>query len=438
MIRDAHTSPRVTNERGAVLIQVAVAMLALLALSSFVIDHGVMLSGRRAAQNAADSGALAGAQSLLLLQGDNAARDTATALATRHSILNRVVTPGNVTVTVPLECPAPFDTPSGCIKVDISKQDVPTFFARLADTRAQTQGFGTQGVRATATAMVGAGNAVQCIKPWIVVDRWTDNSGTGSNTTGWDQEDVFEFGTDEYSPPGFRVKGPGNAVGLQLPLKGEGKDWSAGWSMEIDLGGGTGSPPYEAEIAGCPTWVPTVGLYNPAYPCSTSADTNPERGCINVKTGTRQGPTEDGLLDLVALDDSPSNRPYWNEATNSVSGGCMATGTCNNPTGVNISPRIVPIAIFDPVAYTNSSCAGGTKCVAQVVNLLGFFIEGMCTDVYDDEKDEVTTRPKWCGTLSEAKKTVIGRLMPYPGHTQVRRGTLETPASWKRSCWFGR
>ena len=39
------------NERGAVLIQVAVALLALLALSSFVFDYGVMWVSRGQAQN---------------------------------------------------------------------------------------------------------------------------------------------------------------------------------------------------------------------------------------------------------------------------------------------------------------------------------------------------------------------------------------------------
>ena len=107
----------------------------------------------------------------------------------------------------------------------------------------------------------------------------------------------------------------------------------------------------------------------------------------------------------------------------------MATGTCNNPTGVNLSPRIAPIAIFDPVVVHNLQLSSGNNCVAQVVNLLGFFIEGMCSDVYPNE----ATRPSWCGTNSEANKTVVGRLMPYPVSTQVRPGTLETPASWKPS-----
>ena len=200
------------TERGAVLIQVAVALLGLLALSAFVFDHGVMLSGRGAAINAADAGALAGAQSLLRNQGDNHARAAANAVAVRHRIFSDPVVPANVTVTVPLACPVPFNTPNGCIRVDISKQDVPTFFARLADVN-------SQGVRATATAMAGAGNSVDCIRPWVVADKWIDNSGTGLNPAGWDQMDVFNPGVDTYAVPGFSAdpNGP-NDIGLYSPL----------------------------------------------------------------------------------------------------------------------------------------------------------------------------------------------------------------------------
>ena len=47
------------NERGAILIHVAIALLGLLAFSAFSIDHGVMMVSRGQAQTAADAGALA-------------------------------------------------------------------------------------------------------------------------------------------------------------------------------------------------------------------------------------------------------------------------------------------------------------------------------------------------------------------------------------------
>ena len=52
------------NDRGAVLVHVAFAVLALTAFTTFVIDYGVFWVGRRQAQNAADAGALAGAIAL--------------------------------------------------------------------------------------------------------------------------------------------------------------------------------------------------------------------------------------------------------------------------------------------------------------------------------------------------------------------------------------
>ncbi len=50
-----------SGERGAALLQMTIAMLAITAFSTFVMDYGVFWVARRQAQNAADAGALAGA-----------------------------------------------------------------------------------------------------------------------------------------------------------------------------------------------------------------------------------------------------------------------------------------------------------------------------------------------------------------------------------------
>src|SRR5687767_5133636 len=52
------------GERGAILVHVAMALITLMAFSTFVMDYGVFWLGRRQAQNAADAGALAGAIAL--------------------------------------------------------------------------------------------------------------------------------------------------------------------------------------------------------------------------------------------------------------------------------------------------------------------------------------------------------------------------------------
>jgi hypothetical protein len=156
-----------------------------------------------------------------------------------------------------------------------------------------------------------------------------------------------------------------------------------------------------------------VGLYKTGTICNNPPDTDPVKGCLNVKTGVKQGPTIDGVNYLVSLDSTAS----WDTATNKVIGGCTAAGTCRsaNPLGVDLSPRIVPLALFDPQAYVDVG-GNGNNGMARVINLLGFFIEGMCSDVF-----AASTPPPWCGTGADPGKTVVGRLMPYLAKPMVFR-----------------
>jgi len=57
---------RAADERGAVIIQVGVAILVLTAFAMFIVDYGLLWVSRQQAQNSADAGALAGATSLAL------------------------------------------------------------------------------------------------------------------------------------------------------------------------------------------------------------------------------------------------------------------------------------------------------------------------------------------------------------------------------------
>jgi hypothetical protein len=395
----------VNSERGAVLIFVAIALFGLVALSTFVVDYGVLWAARGGAQNAADAGALAGAGSLARGQGTTHAYNAAMSLTQMNGIFNQAAATADVTITVPLACPTPFNSPpsQACIKVDVQRLNVPTFFGKMV-------GIQQQGVKATATAIAGAGNSTECIKPWVVADKWIDNSGTGLNTSGWDQMDTFDPGVDSYAAPGFKATGPGNDFGTQLVLKaGETGSWSSGWTMQIEFGQ-PGSSAYKDTILGCPDYVPTVGLYDGEIPCASRSDApNPEKGCLDVKTGMAQGPTAQAVQtdrnppSIYNMDPGASYDPI----TKSIVGGCMAAGTCD------LSPRVVPIAIFNTAAYVAmdavNGCNGG-NCRAQVVNIIGFFVEGMCDFVYPD----AGTRPPYCGTNAEAAKMVVGRLINYP------------------------
>ena len=56
--------------------------------------------------------------------------------------------------------------------------------------------------------------------------------------------------------------------------------------------------------------------------------------------------------------------------------------------------------------------------MARVAQLLGFFVEGMCDDVYP----VAASRPAYCGTPAEAHKVVVGRLTHYPGQIMGSTG----------------
>jgi len=440
---------RMKSERGAMLIMVAICLLALTLLSAFVIDQGVIYASKRQAQNSADAAALSAAINMRddpsdLVQARAAARRVANA----NTVWSEAPAAADVLVDLPITCPPGTGTGVGCVRVDVMRGGVdrnggvhtnvlPTMFAQLA-------GIASQRIQATAMAQVTSGNAVQCIKPWAVADKWTDTTGDTDpfpyNGDSWDRDDDYLPGTDTYtSTSGLN---PTQHTGYQMPLKAgnlnPGEVWSTGWAMEIDFGC-MGSNCYEDNILGCPPWVPTVGLWNPtgyaaAHPgeqCDDQGDPgDPARGCLSVKPGMSQGKTVSGVNGLVARDSGATWVAGDNPATVEVELGyvnspCQNANNCMAYFGdpatlqpVTMSPRIVPIAIFNTSDFASESC-GGTGCVARVVNLGGFFIEGMCSDVYPNP----VTRPTWCGSNSEANKTVIGRFMKYPGQLTGEGGT---------------
>ena len=182
---------KMRGERGAIIIYVAIALVALLAFLSIVIDYGLMWVSRRQAQSAADSGALAGAISLVHEGGDTAtAKLSAAQFTTENPIWGGANsydggTGGNVDVAVSGTAAGetslpPCGTKKGCVRVDVFRNEpdrngilrgaaLPAFFGRLF-------GLTQQGVRATATAQTANGNSIRCLLPFAVIDRWADNT----------------------------------------------------------------------------------------------------------------------------------------------------------------------------------------------------------------------------------------------------------------------
>ena len=405
-------SSRLRNDRGAVLIQVAVAMLALLALSAFVFDYGVMWVSRGQAQNAADAGALSGAISLAFNSptDQGAARARAIAMAKANQVWTQAPSVTDADVTFPA-CPPGIPGPQdNCVKVNVYRNQargnpLPTFFAKLA-------GVANQGAVATATAQVVTGDTTSCLRPWAVVDRWQEFGPEGPTPLPTSTYDKYSTGqgnlppqeNDVYIPPS---QGGGTGytlpadLGRQFAIKmgpTGGNEISSGWFRTIDLPRADttqlGNNTVQSNILSC-NGLP-ASFANPATVCPSSIPNNwtdtaywAARGCYRVQTGATVGSTRNSIQALIAQDPGAS----WSNGNITGSG-------FDPPTS---SPRLVPVGVMDIDWYLSQDPTGNNG-VLRMVNIFGFFIEGMGN----------VDRNTGAITLAANGQSVIGRIMTLP------------------------
>ena len=362
---------RLTAERGAVLIQVAVAMLGLLALTAFVFDQGVMWASRRQAQNSADAGALAGAIALAYDDPDDldVARDKAIAVSKANLVWGEEPDLTDADVTFPDCPPTPGMGADTCVKVEVFRNQraggnpLPTYFANVF-------GLTEQGVRATATARILTGDSAQCVKPFAIPDKWNDLNDTPQDNA-WTPEDDFE----RYVQNGQNKGALMNPADVYVP---PGVDGHTGFSVESDYGRaltlkhgnpqqairpgfffpvvinpteGPGGANYEGNIATCDPTVISPGQ------------------SLTVEPGNMVGPTTQGVEALIAKDPYATWSASANGGRGAPVGGCMAAGTCG------MSPRYIAVAVFNPDAYDAARAGGRSELI--VTKILGFWIQGM-------------------------------------------------------------
>jgi Flp pilus assembly protein TadG len=410
------------GERGAVLVHAAVAMLGLMAFNALVIDYGALWVSRRQAQNAADAAALAGALSLAYDDPDDIARAQSTAAASGAVNLVWGAAPSidPATDVQLVACPpgAP-GLPDTCIRANVYRSAarsnaLPTYFAQI-------MGITSQDVRATATAQVQTGNAVECMKPWAVADKWDENwEGGAPNSGPWTIDSDFDkydkvgndyvpdpavTTPDVYIAPTANSPGTGFApfdsdghptsdYGLQLTLKlgSSESNLSSGWFLALDLpnpdgSGGSGATDYRNSIRNCNGTVFKIG------------------DSVPTETGNMIGPTSQGVAgggpDGMGLTQKDPGAT-WNTSTRSIQGSC-APGVCADGVWYARSPRIVPVPLFNLDDYFAGSPTG--KETVTITNIMGFFIEGMC---------------------GPGNKDVCGRLVAIPGLTRGGGSVTET------------
>jgi len=317
-----------SSARGAIIIHVAIAILALIAFSAFVVDYGIMWVARSQAQAAADAGAHAGAVTLTRGGTIDDAFVAAKVWAGRVPIWGQLTAPADI-IVANVTCP---DLNKPCIRVDVLRgiidrdgaphgNTIPTFFAPLV-------GVTSQGVRATATAESAAGNATNCLKPWLIPDRWQENTAPATTFNG---ADVYIAPTTSSPGTGWTTAN----IGQQLVLK-EGDPHDAIDSSDYDeIGDGN---TYDEAITGC--------IINAAL-----GDT------VSTLPGNRKGPTKSAVKDLI--DSDPG---YWDPSTKTV---INSNGN-----------RIVPIGLFSPAEYSTLDRTTGNFNLT-ITNILGFWVDSV-------------------------------------------------------------
>jgi Flp pilus assembly protein TadG len=420
MVKGRRWRPR--DARGAVLVHTAVAMMALMAFNALVIDYGALWVSRRQAQNAADAAALAGALSLAFDDPDDIPRAQNAAAAT--GVVNLVlgsapaIDPASDVTLVPCPLGAP-GLPDTCVRANVYRSQargnaLPTFFAHI-------MGINSQDMRATATAQVMTGNAVECLKPWAVADKWDENwENDAPNNGPWTTASNFDkyrkqgnnyvpdpsvTTPDVYIAPSANSSGTGFApfdanghptsdYGLPLTLKiGSSENrLSSGWFQALDLpnpdgSSGSGGASYRNNIKNCNGNVYGIG------------DTIP------TEQGNMVGPTSQGVAgggpDGMGLTEKDPGA-IWNNTTKSIQGSC-APGVCADGVWYARSPRIVPVPLFNLDDFFAGAPNGKTS--VTITNIMGFFIEGMC---------------------GPGNKDVCGRLVAIPAQKREGGGVDET------------
>jgi hypothetical protein len=256
-----------------------------------------------------------------------------------------------------------------------------------------------QGVRATATAQILSGNAVDCMKPWAIVDKWEEHWEGGAPSTlpwspdshydrwkdppgpvqwtddpaltGIDTPDIYIAPTEDDPGTGFQpFDADGNptadygTVVTMTESTGAGYDeLSPGFFLKLDLLGGN----YNQNILGCTSETYGIGQRVPIQTGGAVGQTN--HG-VYQSTGPGSDP-------LALYERDPTAR--WNTTTKQIENSC-APGPCpylrsGATKYVPFSPRIVPVAVFDIDRYLRDDPSGSNAdALVTITNIFGFFV----------------------------------------------------------------
>jgi type II secretory pathway pseudopilin PulG len=210
------------NERGAVIVLYAIAMVAMLGMAALAVDLGMLRKAKAEAQRAADAAALAAASAYA--DDFDATTTISTAFSRGIAIAEQnymnglafdgttggVYTGNNYTsaeVTIDL---MPDDLPPKA-RVKVRRAAVPTWFAQIF-------GINTLPVGAVAAAEADWASGTKCVKPIALPDLWddVDDDPDGNKVPSIGESWMYEAG-DIYIPAHYGgVDGAGTGLGSEL------------------------------------------------------------------------------------------------------------------------------------------------------------------------------------------------------------------------------
>lgn len=374
------------DERGQVVVLVAILIVVLLGFAALAVDVGYMYTTRHELQRSADSGALAGASSFVTgtWSSDDTdpvmieSRDRARDLASRDPVVtSRLDASGEIDVSFPSQDRCRVDT----------HRNVPLFFARIFGRTDTT-------IRAYAVAEAAVADLrVKCLKPWAIPLPWDDSDGDRQWDTGEAVQDniaAIPVGTRLILHIGdpFHQPGQSNDNALQQ---------ESGHFFNISLCDDSGASDYRERIAAYPECLDDCGIsvgdnYDPSL--------NPEFQ-VRTQPGVGSGPTRQGFEDLIRTDSGA----YWDNTTNTILNSAYA-----DPLS---SPRVVKVPLYDP----SDALAGGPavdlpqgRVPIRVAGFAGFFIES----VVNSPGGQITLTGRMMNEIDPGSSSSSG---PSPGAT---------------------
>ena len=338
------------DESGMSYVFIGLGLMAFLSASMLAIDVGMLMTARNQAQNSADAGALAGAVALYYEDYDDRTATGPAVTSALDSARQNQVMSGQVSVE-PADVEFPNDPGGNPSRVRVTVYRNAARGNPMATMIARYFGMANVGVAAVATAEVSPANAMTCVKPFTIPDKWTENQ-----TAPWDDTDTYDAfdnkgvplpDADVYVPadqPGYTGYNQESNRGQPLELRADnGSKIGPGMYFSYAIADVTGASAYDWNIANCNKHIMHWGdllLHEP---------------------GAMAGPTASGIEELIAKD----LNAYWDTVTNTVKGSAY---------GAAQSPRIFPIPLYDPIYY-DSGKRNGRYADLKVANWIGFFAE---------------------------------------------------------------